>query len=687
MAKYTLSEDKDDTTKSEVDIVLGELKLAYSAKKKLIEREQEDHLFALGDQWSKEDIAAMEAVNIKPVVDNRIAPNLFLLTGLERQNRAEFKAFPLGEEDGLEAEITSILFKDVIRKSGYPYKSSEQFKDGITCGESHLEPYLDYKDNLINGKLCWKKIDGDMLIPDPMFREYDFSDARYIFKLKFDLSKADLIELFPKKEEELELLNDGKLDLEAMLVGGVKEHNQPRDYTGKNGDPVGEEDNTACFDLIEKYYKKRVERNFIADHKTGQIRQVESAKIAKEFLAEYKAGIKRNQDLYAKAVHQAVADAANAPGTPVQHPPEPPEQDPKRFFVLKQMVEEIWCLSIVPGLTEPVDDSVTWFYPKWKTYPFVPYFARFSTAPIKDKNKRHLLIQGLVHGVKGAQEKHNKAEMLMLRHLNTTANSGWLVEEDTWVDEEMVKKFGTAAGVDLVYNKGRQKPERITPSPLSQGHVQISVSSAESIKDQLGINADLLAANEGGGDSGRAISLRQKQGLLMIQELYDNLTRSRIIAGRFILTQLGEIFDTETAMKVLGSAFLIKNFAPPMLPNPEDPEAEPTAMMDKNTGEPMVFDKELAETTIAKILQGDLGEYDVTVGESVASETQKMANAAELADFDKNHPGLIPPAIVIKNSQLPESSKKEIIEAIQQQMQLMAAKSQGGESQPDKKRK
>jgi hypothetical protein len=101
-------------------------------------------------------------------------------------------------------------------------------------------------------------------------------------------------------------------------------------------------------------------------------------------------------------------------------------------------------------------------------------------------------------------------------------------------------------------------------------------------------------------------------------------------------------------------------------------------MVDPETGRPMEFDKAMAETEIARILQGDLGKYDVTVGESVASETQRLANSAELAEFAKLYPGLIPPQVIIKNSQLPENTKKEILEAMLQQQQLLAAQAQAG---------
>ena len=654
----TKDDKKDALTVSRVD---GDFSLAYQAKSKLVEREKDDFLFALGEQWSEEDLATLDKAKIKPATDNQIAPNLYLLTGLERQNRTDFKAFPEGEEDGLRAEIASYLFKKSIDVSDYANKSSEQFKDGITCGECHLELYLDNTDNLINGKPMWKKLDGCQVFPDPASREYDFSDARYIYKVTRDISKDDLVSLYPEKEEEIEGIANGKLGYE---IGGGEKHIQKKDYGTRGSSSEGYDDEKDCVDLVERYYKKFVPHVFIGDLKTGEIVQAESAEKADAFIANYQGSIEQARMAYEQASMMASMPPMVDPVTAqVKLPPPAPQppiaEDPNRYKKITKSIPEIWVFAYVPNMSEPMANERAWFYPKWKSYPIVPFYARFSTAPLTGDD-RHLLVQGLVHGVKNAQERHNKATTLMLRHLNSSANSGWLSEQDAWVNPEEVRNFGSLPGINLEYKTGK-KPERITPTPLSNAHAQISEQAVNGIKSALGINADLLAVQQGGSDSGRAIALRQKQGLLMVQELFDNLTRSRKVAGRFVLSQLGKMFDTETAKRVLGDAFLKKNFPPLMLTNEQTGRPEP---MTDATGQPMAYDKEMAELVIAEVLSGDLGEYDVSVGEAVSSETLRMANAIELKELGQAFPGAISPELIIEESQLPQATKTKIVDAI-----------------------
>lgn len=654
----------------------ADLKMAYEAKAPLIRREKEDHLFALGEQWTEAEKHKLKQSGVEPVVDNRIQPNLHLLTGLERQNRSDFKAFPQGEEDGVKAEIASALFKDAIRKSGFGFKSSEQFKDGITCGESHLELYLTNEDSLINATPKWYKCDGRTVLWDPASREYDFADARFVYKVKYGVEREALANLYPKKRRAIMQAVGGKVDLD--LEGG-EQHTQKKDYpkAGEGNSSFNGGADDGGLDLVERYYKKWVQQAFIADKQTGQVNQSGSLEEAQAFVAEYLARIDRDLMLFEQARQQAEAEAAANPGVAIQEPPPPPEQDPERFLIIKRVVAEIWCFAYVPGMDEPLQHARAWFYPKWKGWPFAPYFARHSTAPLTGDD-RHLLVQGLVHGVKGSQKKHNKAEMLLLRHLNSSANSGWLAQEDSWVDPDKVEQFGSVPGINLEYKKGSvNPPSRIEPAQLSTAHAQVSIDSAESIKAQLGINSDLIAANESSGDSGKAIALRQKQGLLMVQELFDNLSRTREIAGRMLLSQLGEVYDTETAKKVLGEAWLVKSFPPPMLMNPETLQPEP--MPDPKTGQPMQYDTEMAELAIAEVLGGDLERYDVSVGEAVASETQKMAVGMEVQELAKALPGVIPPQVLVQYSQLPESAKKEIMAAYQQAQAAAQQQAQAGQ--------
>ena len=694
-------ESDSEENKLTCESSLKDFEEAYVYKKSLLTRQREDFLFRLGKQWDDEKEEKLKKAGVEPVTDNRIQSNIFLITGLERQNRSDFKAFPEGEEDTLKAEIASILLKNSIKQSDFGYKASEAFEDGITCGESHLELYLDYTYNILNGKPVWKKVNPNQVFPDPCTKEYDYSDARYLYKLTTDLLKEDLISLFPEKKQLLKSISSSKLDFSMMGSTGSK-HLQLKDYPKYGGDEFNKKEDES-FDLLERYYKKWVDRPFIGDYKTGEIKEVEDRAKAEEFIASYKQGIIDEQMQFesqkmramgsmnpmgtmnpAMGMNPGMPEGMETTGNPgeVIAPPMPElippiPKDPDRFKIFNRMVPEIWYFAHISGLDEPLADERAWFYPSWKGWSIIPYYSYFSTAPI-DGEDRHLLVQGIVHGIKGAQKQHNSSETLKMMHLNSSVNSGWLSEEDSWVDPKSVKTLGSSPGVNLEYKKGKPKPERVSPTPLSQGHSEISIESAESIKQILGINADLLAMQDGGSASGRAIALRQKQGLVMVQKPFDNLSRTKQTCGRLLLSQLGEIYDNETAKKVLGKSFLVKNFPPLMIKKFDEQTGQTSEEpMTDEYGEPMQYDKEMADLAIVEVLSGDLWTYDVSVGESVASDTMKLANAAELSDIATKLPGVIPPDVMIEESQLSNSTKTRILNSIKQAQAAAMAPPQG----------
>jgi hypothetical protein len=70
-----------------------------------------------------------------------------------------------------------------------------------------------------------------------------------------------------------------------------------------------------------------------------------------------------------------------------------------------------------------------------------------------------------------------------------------------------------------------------------------------------------------------------------------------------------------------------------------------------------------------------LGKYDVSIGEGAYTETSRMANHVMLLDMAKS--GIpIPPEIIIKESNLPESTVSQILAGLEAQRQALEMKPQ-----------
>ncbi|MBI4396853.1 MAG: hypothetical protein HY548_07145, partial [Elusimicrobia bacterium] len=452
--------------------VLSDFKRAYVAKADWLKEAEEDFLFVLGKQWDDDDVETLRKVGVRALTINKIRPNIQLITGIESQNRSDFKAFPEGGEDSLKAEIATVLMKNVMKTANGDYIVSEQFEDGTICGESFLEPYLDYTENLINGEMKLRKADFNQFFPDPDSKSYDLSDAKYVCKVTFDLSKDELLTLFPNKEAQIKAITNGKLDLSAawLTQGVMGAHLQKSDYPRQQEAAPGDEPEEPRFDLLEYYYKKYIPTFFVADLKQGRIQQTRDQAEAENFVK--------------------VATENDPPGKPSAR-------------VIKKMVPEIWVASMVGRSDKFLENDHAWSCPRWKGYPLIPFYAHRSTAPIKNKEYK---VQGIARSMKDGNRQYNKLKTQELRHLNSSANSGWQCDDDTLTpdQENDYRKYGSAPGIVLKHKSQKEAPRQIFPSPLSQGHAQLAAECSQDLKEGSGINADLLAMQDGGQASGRA---------------------------------------------------------------------------------------------------------------------------------------------------------------------------------------
>ena len=434
--------------------------LKYSNEKvsKLHKAIKDDFSFAQGNQWEDGDVQDLAKAGVKAITINKIKPIVKLLTGIERQSRSDFKAFPEGGEDELTAEIVSRLMKNVAKNSRVEVKFSEVFKNGSIGGMCFLEPYMDYNFDLLNGDLKFKKISSADVYLDPDFQEYDLSDSKFLIKITKDLSQDDLLALFPDDEKKVKKIQGGKLDITTLdsLTTLVETDDYPETLSGDPNPETFE----AVYDLVDYYYKELKTKYYTIIQEKGIIKEFDTQAEA-ESLAEQTGGI-----------------------------------------VISRKVPVIMLAQVV-GNTLFYDD-VAPFYPKWKTYPIIPFFAELITEDMKDFS---LKIQGIVRGIKDLNEEYNKRRTQELRHLNSSANSGFVIEEGMLSsnEEAKLKKFGSSAGIVVKTKRGRgTELGRITPMPLSQGHAQLAAENAQDLKEASGVNPDLLA-NDSQSQSGRAI--------------------------------------------------------------------------------------------------------------------------------------------------------------------------------------
>ena len=124
-----------------------------------------------------------------------------MVTGYERQHRKQFACQSInGSDPQTTDQYTKLLISEANRQGIHEQKSRAKEQAAIT-GMVLLQPYLDYKGNdPAQGELKVKLWEYNSFLVDPFAREYDFSDAQFIWTQEY-ISKKEAEFRFPDKYE------------------------------------------------------------------------------------------------------------------------------------------------------------------------------------------------------------------------------------------------------------------------------------------------------------------------------------------------------------------------------------------------------------------------------------------------------------------------------------------------------
>ena len=157
----------------------------------------------------------------------------------------------------------------------------------------------------------------------------------------------------------------------------------------------------------------------------------------------------------------------------------------------------------------------------------------------------------MVSNLLSPQEQLNKIASQELHIVNTTANSGWVVESGslTNMQAEDLEEHGAETGLVLEYNRGSSPPAKIQPNQIPTGLDRISQKAAANIKSISGIN-DSMLGTDGAEVSGIAIQAKQNRGVIMIQVPLDNLRKTRQYLAEKILNLIQTFYTEQRVIRI-----------------------------------------------------------------------------------------------------------------------------------------
>ena len=506
-----------------------------------------------GDQWDLDDQAALEAEGRPALTINTILPTINTILGEQSSRRADVKFKPRrGGSDDVAHTLTK-LYMQIADSNKLDWVEQQVFSDGLIMdGRGYFDVRMDFSDHVEGEIRITAKDPLDILI-DPDAKDADPKTWNEVFESKW-MTLDEIEELYGKdKSNQLLFVAENGMSFGPDSVEyqetrfGDTETND--DYFGA-GVPGDEEyRNVKALRVIERQHKKLTRAAFFVDRTTGDQRECPSqwgeAK-CKKFAKKY------DMELITK--------------------------------VIRRVRWTVTCDQVVLH-----DD-----WSPYNDFTIVPFFCYFRRGrPF-----------GVIRNLLSPQEQLNKIASQELHIVNTTANSGWMVEAGSLVGmtADDLEEHGAETGLVLEYARGTSPPQKIGANQIPTGLDRIGQKAQANIQSISGIN-DSMLGTDSAEVSGVAIQAKQNRGAIMIQVPLDNLRKTRQYLAEKILNLVQTFYTEERVIQVT---------------NEEDP---------MQPREPMMLNASTPEGDIINNLT--IGEYDVIVSSAPARDSFDETQFAE----------------------------------------------------------
>ena len=519
-----------------------------------IEMAKKCDAFYRGDQWDDNDISNLEAEGRPALTINTVLPTVNTVLGEQSTRRADVQFKPRRGGDSEVAHTLTKLYMQIADNNKLDWVEQQVFSDGLILdGRGWFDVRMDFSDHVEGEIRITAKDPLDILI-DPDAKDSDPKTWNEVFETRW-MTLDEIQESYGKKKaEQLQFIAENgnsyghdSVEYEETRFGDL---DAETDYIGIS--TTGSDDdyrNLRALRVIERQHRRMQRVMCFVDPVTGDSRDA---------------------------------------------PDECSETKVKKFG--KQ-----YGLSIISKVKRKVRWTVTCdqivLHDDWSpydTFTLIPFFAYFRRGrPF-----------GMVRNLLSPQEQLNKIASQELHIVNTTANSGWMVESGSLVglSADDLEEHGAATGLVFEYNRGSTPPIKIQPNSIPTGLDRIGQKAAANIKAISGIN-DSMLGSDSAEVSGISIRAKQNRGVIMIQVPLDNLRKARQYLAESILHCVQRFYTEERVIQVT---------------NEEDP---------LKPREEMVINQPTPEGRIINDLT--LGEYDVIISTAPARDSFDEVQFAE----------------------------------------------------------
>lgn len=446
-----------------------------------------------GEQWSAEDKALLDAEGRPYYEFNELMPSVNSAVGYQIQNRMDIAFRPRGGASDMEkATILSKVVMQIADQNKLHWKETQVFSDGLIEQRGYFDIRMNFDKN-IKGDIDIQFLDPRDVIPDPDAKSYDpasWADVTVSRWLLLD----EIEERYGRPARDAaEKSGDDTTDF-----GDTDEETERNRFginpgTGRYDAYTNEKDGLKRYRVIDRQKTCMEMTKCMVFPDTGDIKAV--------------------ADMTEAQIQEATAAGAkNA----------------------KRMRKRIkWVVSTFS----------TTLHDDWGPYEdisIVPYFAYFRRGKTR----------GMIDNGIGPQQALNKAVSQFIHIINTSANSGWVVEENSLTNMETddLEQVGAKTGVVIEYKKGATPPAKIQANQVPQGVDRLIDRATQALKDVT--VPDSMRGLQGNAVSGVAKQADQFASQQQLAVPLDNLAYTRQILASRIVKLVQKYYDSYRVFRI-----------------------------------------------------------------------------------------------------------------------------------------
>jgi hypothetical protein len=514
-------------------------KAACDHDKEAVKQEDEDFRFYSGHQWERDTKDLMTASKRPVLTLNYVLPIVQAVVGEERMNRQQISVMGRDITDDGGAYVMTEVIRWAMDRCNGDYALSKAFRNTAIGGRGWVEVTMNFLDDP-QGRPEIKAVKRGEIRLDPLSELEDASDARYLIRERW-LSEDEIEAMWPGAMEKLGTYKEVHGSGGPSASSGSVKDNHPGDAYRSKDKVYSAKDGT--WQVLEVWHHEVLPGALVVNPETGTLEELtkdELDALLKDEQARLDAhalALAEHEATIGPVVAQSLIMTGNPPDPALLPPaPEAPPRLEYRETPIKRFFQGFVCADFVLERREAPT-------PRLKRFPYAPCFG------MRDEEGECWF--GVVRAIKDAQRQHNVEQSAILHWTQTSPKGGWMAPKGAFVDRTRWEQRSSQSGAILEYNPQRGKPEEIRPPALPRHMVELSPARLQAMRDISGVNVDLMG-NAIKDTPGVVMEMRRKQGLTVLQTLFDNLRLTRRIVGEILLAYIQEFMADGRMLRIVG---------------------------------------------------------------------------------------------------------------------------------------